>query len=58
MTLLALGNSIGDYIQDIAAAKAGRANMALTACFGGPLLNTLFGTGIGFILLIAIKTAG
>ena len=52
MTLLALGNSIGDYIQDIAAAKNNRANMAITACFGGPLLNLLFGTGLGFLFLL------
>lgn len=48
MTVLAFGNSMGDIVADIAAAKAGRSNMALTACFGGPVFNLLIGLGLGY----------
>jgi len=48
MTVLAWGNSIADLAADITMAKKGLANMAITACFAGPIFNILVGLGFGF----------
>jgi sodium/potassium/calcium exchanger 6 len=48
MTILAWGNSIADLAADITMAKKGLANMAITACFAGPIFNILVGLGLGF----------
>ena len=47
LTFLAWANSIGDLVADLSLAKVGRAQTAIAACFGTPLLNLLVGTGIG-----------
>jgi sodium/potassium/calcium exchanger 6 len=39
LTLLAWGNSIGDAISNFTMAKQGFPRMAISACFGGPLLS-------------------
>jgi Ca2+/Na+ antiporter len=41
VTLLAWGNSIADFIANLAVAKQGYPQMAIAACFGGPLLSIL-----------------
>lgn len=46
-TLLAWGNSVGDLATNVAVARRGLPNMALTACFAGPLTNLLVGLGAG-----------
>ncbi|KAJ1973629.1 hypothetical protein H4R34_005010, partial [Dimargaris verticillata] len=46
LTVLALGNSLGDYMTNLTIAKMGLPAMALSACFGGPMLNILLGLGI------------
>lgn len=46
LTLLAWGNSIGDLVSNSAMARQGFSPMAVSACFGGPLLNMLLGIGI------------
>ncbi|KAG2490267.1 hypothetical protein HYH03_011222 [Edaphochlamys debaryana] len=48
LTLLAWGNSLGDYFGNIAMAKRGQPTMALTACFAGPLFNMLASMALGF----------
>jgi len=48
LTVLAWGNSIGDFSTNIAMAKKGLSNMSMTACFAGPLFNALVGLGLGF----------
>jgi solute carrier family 24 (sodium/potassium/calcium exchanger), member 6 len=48
LTFLAWGNSLSDYVADIVTAKQGYPNMAMAACFGGPLFNILLGVGIPF----------
>lgn len=48
LTVLAMGNSVGDFSTNIAMAKKGLANMAITACFAGPVFNALVGLGLGF----------
>ena len=46
LTIFAVGNSCGDLVADITVAKLGYPVMALSACFGGPMLNILLGIGI------------
>ena len=50
LTLLAWGNSVGDYFTNVAMARKGLANMALTACFAGPVFNLLVTLGVGFLI--------
>ncbi|KAL1847082.1 hypothetical protein Plec18170_008858 [Paecilomyces lecythidis] len=47
LTVFAVGNSLGDLVADITVARLGYPVMALSACFGGPMLNTLLGIGLG-----------
>jgi solute carrier family 24 (sodium/potassium/calcium exchanger), member 6 len=46
LTIFAMGNSLGDLVADITVAKLGYPVMALSACFGGPMLNILLGIGL------------
>ena len=46
VTVLAWGNSLGDFISNRAVAVRGFAGIAMGACFGGPLLNILLGIGL------------
>jgi len=48
LTILAWGNSVGDLSANISMARKGLANMAMTACFAGPVFNILLGLGLGF----------
>ncbi|KAI1810549.1 hypothetical protein GGS20DRAFT_567013 [Poronia punctata] len=47
LTVFAVGNSIGDLVADVTVARLGYPVMALSACFGGPMLNILLGIGLG-----------
>ncbi|KAL0257875.1 hypothetical protein SLS55_007042 [Diplodia seriata] len=47
LTIFAVGNSLGDLVADITVARLGFPVMALSACFGGPMLNILLGIGLG-----------
>ncbi|KAL2366196.1 hypothetical protein RJZ56_000844 [Blastomyces dermatitidis] len=47
LTIFAVGNSLGDLVADITVARLGYPVMALSACFGGPMLNILLGVGVG-----------
>ena len=46
LTIFAVGNSVGDLVADITVSRLGYPVMALSACFGGPMLNILLGIGI------------
>ncbi|KAK4500507.1 hypothetical protein PRZ48_008696 [Zasmidium cellare] len=53
LTIFAVGNSLGDLVADVTVAKLGYPVMALSACFGGPMLNILLGVGLsGSYMLI------
>ena len=45
LTVLAVGNSVGDLVADTSFARAGLAKMAVASCFGSPLLNDMLGLG-------------
>lgn len=47
LTIFAMGNSVGDWVADVTVARLGYPVMALSACFGGPMLNILLGIGLG-----------
>uniref|UniRef100_A0A7S4N156 Sodium/calcium exchanger membrane region domain-containing protein n=1 Tax=Odontella aurita TaxID=265563 RepID=A0A7S4N156_9STRA len=51
LTVLAWGNSMGDLSANMTMARKGLANMAITACFAGPVFNILIGLGGGFMTL-------
>jgi sodium/potassium/calcium exchanger 6 len=53
LTILAWGNSMGDLSANMTMARKGLANMAITACFAGPVFNILVGLGLGFSSLSA-----
>ncbi|CAJ0842691.1 18033_t:CDS:10 [Entrophospora sp. SA101] len=55
LTIFAMGNSLGDFVANITIAKMGFPMMAMSACFGGPMLNILLGVGIS-ATYVAIKT--
>lgn len=48
LTLLAWGNSLGDFFGNRAMAKAGHTSTAITACFAAPLFNMLISLACGF----------
>ncbi|XP_018087759.1 solute carrier family 8 (sodium/lithium/calcium exchanger), member B1 S homeolog isoform X1 [Xenopus laevis] len=50
LTLLAWGNSIGDFVSDITLARQGYPRMAFSACFGGIIFNVLIGVGLGCLM--------
>lgn len=50
LTVLAIGNSIGDLVSDTAVAKTSPA-AGVSACFGAPLSSTLLGLGISFAIV-------
>lgn len=49
LTVLAWGNSIGDFIANTTIARNGYAEMALTGCFAAPLFNNVVGLSIATI---------
>ncbi|CAO3628820.1 unnamed protein product [Cunninghamella echinulata] len=46
LTIFAMGNSLGDFVANITIARMGYPLMAMSACFGGPMLNIMLGIGI------------
>ena len=53
LTVLAIGNSLGDLVADTAAARSGgrsAVRMALAACFGSPVIMNILSVGISFML--------
>ena len=46
LTVLAWGNSIGDFMANTSIARKGFVEMALTGCYAAPLFNILLGLGL------------
>eukprot|EP00762_Andalucia_godoyi_P000601 ANDGO_05313.mRNA.1 Putative sodium/calcium exchanger 6 len=55
LTVLAIGNSVGDLVADILVARNGYPQMAIAAIYAGPMLNLLIGVGLAFTILNAIN---
>lgn len=58
LTVFAVGNSLGDFVANTTVARMGFPMMALSACFGGPMLNILVGIGMSGLLVIPSSTSG
>ena len=54
-TLQLVGNSIGDFVADTAAAKGSDVRMAVAACFGSPLLMNVLGIGVSLTIYTAVN---
>lgn len=48
LTVLAWGNSMGDFFTNTSVARQGLGEMALAGCYGGPVFNILVGLGVSF----------
>jgi hypothetical protein len=57
LTVIAIGNSIGDFVADTAAARGADVRMAVAACFGSPLLMNILGVGISLTLYTSLNNA-
>ena len=55
LTIFAVGNSLGDFVADVTVARLGYPVMALSACFGGPMLNILLGIGLSGSYILVRK---
>ena len=53
LTVFAIGNSLDDLAANISVAQHRHPVMALSACFGGPLLNILLGISISGLYIFA-----
>lgn len=51
LTVLAIGNSVGDWVADTAVARAGKPGMGVASCFGSPLLNDVLGLSISLLVI-------
>ncbi|RYG64187.1 hypothetical protein EON64_14490 [archaeon] len=50
LTVLAWGNSVGDFFTNTAVARAGLGGMALAGCYAGPVFNLLVGFGTSLLM--------
>ncbi|KAJ1957213.1 hypothetical protein GGI12_005088 [Dipsacomyces acuminosporus] len=53
LTIVGFGNSLGDLATNLTLARMGYPNMAISACFGGPMLNLLLGIGAAACSMLA-----
>ena len=58
VTVLAIGNSLGDLATDVATARSGQPTMAVAACFSGPLFNMAVGLGGSFAIATWRRAGG
>merc|ERR1719436_1048897 len=58
ITVIAWGNSVGDFSSNLAMAKRGLGNVSMTASFAGPVFNILVGLGFGFLFYFDKKGKG
>lgn len=57
MTVLAWGNNIGDLVTNLSLTRQGFPQMAMSACFAGPVLALLLGIGVAFSMNFAARAA-
>jgi sodium/potassium/calcium exchanger 6 len=52
LTVLTIGNSIGDLVSNLTLAKLGHVDVAMGACVGGPLSYIVLGLGLNGLVVI------
>ena len=50
LTILALGNSVADWVADTVVARHGKPEMAIASCFGAPLMSNVVGLSVALIV--------
>jgi sodium/potassium/calcium exchanger 6 len=55
LTILAWGNSMGDYFSNTSIARKGMGEMAIAGCYGGPVIEILIGLGLS-LTYVCIKS--
>ena len=55
ITVLAVGNSVADWVADVAVSRAGEPGMAVAACFGAPMFAHAIGLSIALLVSHAIS---
>ena len=55
LTVLAIGNSVADWVADSIIASKGKPEMALASCFGAPLITHVM--GLSFAIIVSIHGA-
>ena len=53
VTVVAWGNSIGDFVGDVALSRGGHPQMGAAGCFGGPMFNLCMALGAGLLIKAA-----
>lgn len=48
--MLAIGNSVADWVADSVVAMSGKPEMAVGSCFGAPLLSNVIGLSIALLV--------
>lgn len=56
MTVLAWGNNIGDLVTNLSLSRQGFPQMAMAACFAGPVLALLLGIGVAFSMNLVSRS--
>lgn len=56
MTVLAWGNNIGDLVTNLQLSRQGFPQMAMAACFAGPVLALLLGIGVAFSMNLVSRS--
>ena len=54
LTVLAVGNSVADWVADTVVARRGRPEMAFASCFGAPLITHVM--GLSFAIIVSTST--
>ncbi len=54
LTVLAVGNSVADWVANTVIARSDKPQMAFASCFGAPLLGHVIGLSFAIIVSIAL----
>ena len=54
LTVLAIGNSVADWVADTVVSLSGKPEMALASCFGAPLITHVMGLSFAFLVSVYI----
>ena len=58
LTVLAVGNSVADWVADTIVASKGKPEMALASCFGAPLITHVMGLSFAIIVCVLSQNSG